>query len=120
MTEQQIGQEIDPPEGFRQHFGLEGQYVAAPSANARTELENEVFAAEAAHQASLCVSPDDLAADDREACSTALAEALDLRVEVNLAQHDGAVRRVGHTDPRVRELEAPWTRKARRATGSTR
>lgn len=84
-------------------------------------LVDEIRAAESAHQTSLCVSSDDVDEDERAARDAALTEALDLRVEVNLAQHDdGPVRRVGSTDPRVRELEAPWTRKARRAAGSTR
>lgn len=91
-------------------------------ADAEPTVEDEIRAAEAAQQASLCVSPDGVDDDERDACAAALAEALDLRVEINLAQHDdgGPVRRVGSTDPRVRDLEAPWTRKARRAAGSTR
>lgn len=86
-----------------------------------TEEHSEIRAAEAAHQASICVQPGDVDEDERDACAADLAAALDLRVDVNRAQHDdGPVRRVGSTDPRVRELEAPWTRKARRAAGSTR
>ena len=84
-------------------------------------MPDEIRAAEAAHQASICVRPDDVDEDEREACAAALAEALDLRVEEHRTQHDAGARRgVGATDPRVRELEAPRTRKARRATGSTR
>lgn len=76
------------------------------------EVVAEIRAAEAGAQRSLCEIPDgDLPQE--------LAEALERRIEVNLAQHDGgAVRRVGSTDTTVRELEAPWSRKARRAAGS--
>lgn len=92
-----------------------------PEGKVDDSIEAQIRAAETAQQASVCVRPDDVGEDERAECAAALAEALDLRVEVNLAQYDdGDVRRVGSTDPRVRELEAPWTRKARRAAGSTR
>lgn len=65
----------------------------------------EICAAETAAQRSLCVLPDgDL--------PKALADALERRVEVNLAQHRGGeVRRVGSSDAQVRELEAPYRRR---------
>ena len=70
----------------------------------------EVRSAEAAAQRSLCVIPDGDLPDD-------LAAALDLRVEVNLAQADGVnVTRVGSTDSEVRRMEAPFSK--RRAAGS--
>lgn len=68
------------------------------------ELVAQIRAAEAAHQASVCHIPDEFPDD--------LDRALALRVEINLAQHDGGpVRRVGGADPQVRELEAPYSRR---------
>jgi hypothetical protein len=67
-------------------------------------LEEEIREAERAHQASVCVGSDDVDADTREQYAADLAEALDLRVEVNRAQHTGGdIRRVGaHRSPRAR------------------
>lgn len=70
-----------------------------------------VRAAEAAAQRSVCNIPAGDLPDE-------LTQALVRRVEVNLAQADGrTVARVGSTDPKVRELEAPFTRR-RAAEGS--
>ena len=65
----------------------------------------DVRAAETAAQRSVVAFPDgDTPAE--------LAEALDLRVETNLRQADGkTVTRVGGTDPKVRALEAPYSKR---------
>lgn len=71
---------------------------------------SEVQAAEAAAQRSLCNMPEGDTPSE-------LAQALERRVEVNLAQADGVtVTRVGSTDSEVRRLEAPFAK--RRAAGS--
>lgn len=66
---------------------------------------DQVRAAEAAAQRSVINVPD----GDTPA---ALLEALERRVEVNLAQADGAaVVRVGGSDPKVRDLESPYSKR---------
>ena len=70
----------------------------------------DVRAAEAAAQRSVCQVSAEGSNDDLEL-------ALDLRVEVNLAQADGVtVTRVGSTDPGVRDLEAPYRIRKTRET----
>lgn len=63
----------------------------------------EIRAAEAAAQRSVCVIPDGDLPDD-------LAKALERRVEVNAAQHQKGrpVARVGSTDDEVLALEHPY------------
>lgn len=69
------------------------------------DLVEQIRAAEAAQQRTVVTFPDGDVPDD-------LAKALDLRVQVNLAQHDGVtVTRVGGADPAVRELEAPYSKR---------
>jgi hypothetical protein len=66
---------------------------------------DQVRAAEAAAQRSVINVPDGDTPD-------ALLEALERRVEVNLAQADGsAVVRVGGSDPKVRDLESPYSKR---------
>lgn len=83
----------------------------APEAPAVDEKTlDAIRAAEAAQQASVCDLPD----GDRP---KELVQALDRRVEVNLAQYDGqTITRVGGSDPEVRRLEAPWSRRVAPAT----
>lgn len=71
----------------------------------------QIRAAEAAAQRSVCNMPSGKTPDELE-------KALDRRVEVNAAQHTEGrpVTRVGGTDPQVRELEAPWRRRKSRET----
>lgn len=74
------------------------------------ETVEAVRAAEAAQQRAVCAIPaGDLPND--------LADALDLRVKVNLEQTGGnPVTRVGGSDPEVRRIEAPYSK--RRGVGS--
>lgn len=74
------------------------------------ETVEQILLAETAAQRSVCHIPEGDLPDE-------LAQALERRVEVNLAQYDGGdIVRVGSKDPEVRELEAPFSR--RRAAGS--
>jgi hypothetical protein len=92
--------------------GPEPPIVDAPTHDWAEDTVEQIRLAETAAQRSLCDVPEGDLPDE-------LAQALERRVEVNLAQYDGGdIVRVGSTDPHVRELEAPWTRKARRAAGS--
>ena len=69
------------------------------------EYVEQVQAAEAAAQRSVVNFPDGKTPD-------ALTKALARRVEVNLAQADGrTVTRVGGTDPKVRDLESPYSKR---------
>lgn len=78
---------------------------AAPAVEPADEVREQIRAAEAAQQRSVCAFPDgDVPAD--------LVKALDLRVEVNLAQYDGkTISRVGGADEAVRALEAPYSKR---------
>ena len=71
----------------------------------------EIEAAEAAAQASVVNVP-------KGKRPKALDDALARRVEVNVAQHviGQPVARVGGSDPQVRELEAPYSRRVIRGT----
>jgi hypothetical protein len=72
------------------------------------ETVEQIRAAEAAAQRSVCNIPDGEYPDD-------LDRALERRVEVNLAQYDGGpIVRVGSADPEVRELEAPYSKRSAR------
>lgn len=74
------------------------------------DVVDEIVAAEAGAQRSVCNIP-------AGKTPAALAKALERRVEVNLAQHDGrAVRRVGGMDPEVRRLEEPYSKRVSRDT----
>lgn len=80
-----------------------------------TKLDDETLeairAAEAAQQRSVCDVPEG-------ALPEALQQALARRIEVNAAQHKpGApIVRVGGSDAKVRELEAPYSRRIARGT----
>lgn len=67
------------------------------------KTREQIEAAEAAAQRSVCVIPKGDLPDD-------LAEALKRRVEVNVAQHNDGdpITRVGGSDERVLELEHPY------------
>lgn len=90
---------------------------ASPAASEATEAAGwpdgyveHVTAAEAAAQRSVCNIPDGKT-------PKALIQALERRVEVNLAQADGVnVIRVGGADPKVRDLESPYSK--RKPSGS--
>lgn len=74
------------------------------------EYVEQVKAAETAAQRSVCDLPDGKT-------PKALAQALERRIEVNLAQADGiTVTRVGGADPKVRALESPYSK--RKPSGS--
>jgi len=69
------------------------------------QIADAIRAAETAAQASVVNVPDGDLPDD-------LAKALERRIEVNLSQYDGGpIVRVGGSDPEVRKLEAPWSRR---------
>ncbi len=79
----------------------------------QTPDRDAVEAAEAAAQRSVCNIPDGAMPAD-------LKKALARRVEVNLEhalEHGSvAVRRIGGSDPEVRRLEAPYSKRVARAT----
>lgn len=116
MTDEQTPEptyaDATPPEDFEPARTLaDGPFGDEPADEVRTLSEwpadviDSVRAAEAAAQRSVCNVPDGDLPDE-------LAQALELRVEVNLAQHDGKeIRRVGSTDPEVRRLEAPFSKR---------
>lgn len=111
MTEQHATDDFDYDTSdleprFPDRFGERGQPSAFDAAPVEPTVADEIRAAEAAQQRSICRIPDGELPDD-------LAKALERRVEVNLAQYDGGeIRRVGGTDPEVRRLEAPWSKTA--------
>jgi len=92
--------DAEVPEEFRAFDDAPTEWADWPD-----EVVEAVRAAESAQQRSVCnIPPGDL--------PEALRQALDLRVEVNLAQYDGGpVVRVGGRDPQVRELEAPYSKR---------
>lgn len=105
MTEQHATEptfaDVDSPDDT-----FEPEPTYADAAPVEQSVEDQIRAAEAAQQRSVCRIPDGDLPDD-------LAKALERRVEVNLAQYDGGeIRRVGGTDPEVRRLEAPWSKTA--------
>lgn len=93
------------PEVPESSYAADAQPLDPPATEWPEDVVSAVRAAEAAAQASVCDLPDGDRPDE-------LVQALDRRVEVNLAQYDGGdIRRVGSTDQEVRELEAPWSRR---------
>lgn len=92
-------------------WAADQSWASAPEVLATYDPDDvrRVREVEAAAQRSVCHTPDgDVLPDD-------LAEALELRIAVNLAQTGGRdpLVRVGGADSRVRELEAPYSKRRR-------